>query len=82
MSCEATPAHANEPFEWHSAERNNPVNCFARGRQHSALCREKQSSELFFERETRDPRFSGAEVAENCFIALSENRKIYGMKTG
>ena len=24
-----------EPFEWHSAEQNNPVNCFARGRQRS-----------------------------------------------
>ena len=36
MSCVATPAHASETFEWHSAEQNNPVNCFARGRQHSA----------------------------------------------
>ena len=36
MSCGATPAHASESFEWHSAEQNNPVNCFARGRQHSA----------------------------------------------
>ena len=31
MSCEATPAHASESFEWrirqHSAEKNSPVNC-------------------------------------------------------
>jgi len=25
----------SETFEWHSAEQNNPVNCFARGRQRS-----------------------------------------------
>ena len=36
MSCEATPAHASESFEWrirqHSAEKNSPVNCFSRGK--------------------------------------------------
>ena len=39
-----------EPFEWHSAERNNPVNCFARGRQHSA---EKNSPVNCFSRGKR-----------------------------
>ncbi len=37
MSCEATPAHASESFEWrirqHSAEKNSPVNCFSRGKR-------------------------------------------------
>ena len=56
MSCEATPAHASESFEWrirqHSAEKNSPVNCFSRGSARLAVQR------------------GGA--AENCFIKAPE----------
>ncbi len=68
MSCVATPAHASEPFEWHSAERNNPVNCFARGRQHSA---EQNNPVNCFVRGKRvDLREQGKQATENCFISL------------
>ena len=57
MSCEATPAHASESFEWrirqHSAEKNSPVNCFSRGSARLAVQRD------------------GA--TENCFIIIKDN---------
>ena len=52
MSCEATPAHASAPFEWrirqHSAEQNNPVNCFVRGKRVDLREQGKQATENCF----------------------------------
>ena len=51
-----------ESFEWHSAEQNNPVNCFARGRQRNRYGSrfskaERQRTALFKENKCLTPNF-------------------------